>query len=47
MNTFIIKNKCSFSLIDEILNCFISVVYFIKLDFKNTYYRIKIYKGNK
>ena len=47
LNTLIIKNKCSFLLIDETLNRFASVVYFIKLDFKNAYYRIKIRKNDE
>ena len=38
LNALIIKNKCSFSLIDETLNRFMSAVYFIKLDFKNVYH---------
>ena len=47
LNTFIIKNKCLFFLIDETLNRLMSVVYFIKFNFKNTYYRIKICKSDK
>ena len=47
LNVFIIKNKCSLSLIDETLNRLMSVVYFIKLDFKNAYHRIKIRKNDK
>ena len=43
----IIKNKCSFSLIDETLNRFISAAYFIKLDFKNVYHWIKIHKNDE
>ena len=38
LNIFMIKNKYLFSLIDEMLKCFISTVYVIKLDFKNIYY---------
>ena len=38
LNALIIKNKCSFSLIDEMLNRLVSVVYFIKLDFKDAYH---------
>ena len=38
LNAFIIKNKYLFLLIDETLNRFVSVAYFIKLDFKNVYY---------
>ena len=38
LNVFIIKNKCSFSFIDETLNCLMNVVYFIKFNFKNVYY---------
>ena len=47
LNALIIKNKCSFLLINETLNRFVSVVYFIKLDFKNAYYWIKICKNNE
>ena len=42
LNVVIIKNKMSLSLIDETLNRLMKVVYFIKLNFKNAYYRIKI-----
>ena len=38
LNAFITKNKCLFLLIDKTLNRLISVAYFIKLDFQNTYY---------
>ena len=47
LNALIIKNKCSFSLIDETLNRFISAAYFIKLDFKNVYHWIKIHKNDE
>ena len=47
LNVFIIKNKCSFFLIDETLNCLMSAVYFIKFDFKNAYHRIKIHKNDE
>ena len=47
LNALIIKNKCSFSLIDETLNRFVSAAYFIKLDFKNAYHRIKIRKDDE
>ena len=47
LNALIIKNKCSFSLIDKTLNRFMNAVYFIKLDLKNAYHRIKIYKNNE
>ena len=47
LNALIIETKYLFSLIDETLNCFKSVAYSIKLDFKNVYYRIKIYKSDK
>ena len=47
LNVFIIKNKCSFFLIDETLNRLMNVVYFIKLNFKNAYHRIKIYKDDE
>ena len=47
LNALIIKNKCLFSLIDETLNRLMSAAYFIKLDFKNAYHRIKICKNDK
>ena len=47
LNTLIIKNKCSLSLIDETLNCLMSVAYFIKLDLKNAYHRIEIHKNDE
>ena len=47
LNIFIIKNKCSFFLIDETLNCLMNVVYFIKLNLKDVYHRIKIHKNNE
>ena len=47
LNTLIIKNKCSFLLIDETLDRLVSAAYFIKLDLKNTYHRIKIRKSDK
>ena len=40
LNAVIIKNKCFFSLIKKTLNCLMNVVYFIKFDLKNIYYRI-------
>ena len=47
LNVLIIKNKCSFSLIDKTLNRLMNVVYFIKFDFKNMYHRIRIYKNDE
>ena len=47
LNVLIIKNRCSFSLIDETLNRLVSATYFIKLDFKNAYHRIKICKSDE
>ena len=47
LNVFIIKNKCSLSLIDETLNRLMNVAYFIKLDLKNAYHRIKICKNDE
>ena len=47
LNVLIIKNKCSLSLIDETLNCFVNAAYFIKLDLKNAYHRIKIRKNDE
>ena len=47
LNTLIIKNKCSFSLIDETLNRFVSAAYFIKFNLKNAYHRIIICKNDE
>ncbi len=47
LNTIIIKNRYSFSLIEKTLNRLINVVYFTKFDLKNVYYRICICKNNK
>ena len=47
LNALIIKNKCLFSLIDETLNRLVSAAYFIKLDLKNAYHRIKIRKNDE
>ena len=47
LNALIIKNRCSLSLIDEMLDRFMSAAYFIKLDLKNAYHRIKIRKNDE
>ena len=47
LNAIIIKNYYSFFLIDETLNHLINITYFIKLNLKNVYYRIKIRYKNK
>ena len=47
LNILIIKNKCSLSLINETLDRLVNAAYFIKLDLKNAYYRIKIYKNDE
>ena len=47
LNALIIKNRCLFLLIDETLNHLVSAAYFIKLDFKNAYHRIKICKSDE
>jgi len=47
LNIITIKNKYFLFLIEKTLNCLISAVYFTKLDFKNTYYRICICQNNK
>ena len=41
------KNKILFFFINKTLNCLINAKYFIKLNFKNVYYRIKIKFENK
>jgi len=40
LNSIIIKNRYLLSLIKKTLDQLISAYYFIKLDFKNAYYRI-------
>ena len=47
LNVLIIKNKCSFFLINETLNRLMNVVYFIKFNLKNAYHRIKIHKNDE
>ena len=47
LNVLIIKNKCSFLLIDETLNRFVNAAYFIKLDLKDAYHQIKIRKSDE
>ena len=47
LNALIIKNKCSLFLINETLNRLMNVVYFIKLNFKNAYHRIRIRKNDE
>ena len=42
LNVVTIKNRISLSFIDETLNRLVEIVYFIKLNLKNAYYRIKI-----
>ena len=41
-NVVINKNKISLFFIDETLNYFVDVAYFIKFNFKNIYYKIRI-----
>ena len=47
LNVLIIKNKYSLSLIDKTLNRLVNAAYFIKLNFKNAYHRIKIRKNDE
>ena len=47
LNVLIIKNRCSFLLIDETLNRLMSAAYFIKFDLKNAYHRIRIRKDDE
>ena len=47
LNIVFFKNKHSLSFIDETLNRLINVAYFIKLNLKNTYYRIRIRENNE
>jgi hypothetical protein len=46
-NKITIKNRHLFFLIEEILNRFNGAAIYTKLDFKNTYYRIRIRKGDE
>lgn len=47
LNTITMKNCYFLLLIDEIMNCFNGTEIFTKIDIKNTYYWIYIYKNNK
>ena len=47
LNVVTIKNRISLSFIDETLNRLVEAVYFIKLNLKNAYYRIKIKVDNE
>ena len=47
LNIVFFKNKHSLSFIDETLNRLINVAYFIKLNLKNTYYRIRIRESDE
>ena len=47
LNAITLKNKVSLFFINKTLNRLISVKYFIKLNFKNVYYRIRIKLENK
>ena len=47
LNAITIKNRHSLSLIEKTLNRLIDAVYFIKLNFKNVYHRIRIRKSDE
>ena len=47
LNAIIKKNWYSLSLIDKIMNCVSDAKIFIKINIKNTYYCIHIYKGDE
>ena len=47
LNVVIVKNRHSLSLIIKTLNCFNDFKWFIKFDFKNVYYRIRIKRDNE
>ena len=47
LNAITIKNRHSLFLIEKTLNRLINVVYFIKLNLKNVYHRIRIRKSDK
>jgi hypothetical protein len=46
-NKITVKNRHSLSLMGEILNRFSGAAIYTKLDLKNTYYRIRIRKGDE
>ena len=47
LNSITIKDRCPLPLIKETLNYLTGSKYFTTLDLKDTYYRIRIRKGNK
>ena len=47
LNKIIIKNQYSLPLVSELFNRLSYIKIFIKLDFCNAYYRIRIKKGDK
>ena len=47
LNTMIIKNRYSLSLITKMLNRLYNIKIFIKLNLKNVYYKIRIKKDDK
>ena len=47
LNAITIKNRLSFFLIEKTLNRLIDAIYFIKLNLKNVYYRIRIRKSDE
>ena len=47
LNAVIIKNKCSFLLIEKTLNCLMNTAYFTKFNLKNVYHRIRIQKNDE
>ena len=46
-NVVTIKNKISLFFIDETLNRFVDIAYFIKFDLKNVYHKIRFREKNK
>ena len=47
LNEIIIKNKYSLPLLSETLERFIHIKYFIKINIRNVYYRIRICKNDE
>ena len=47
LNMIILKNKCFLSLIDEALNHFANIKWFIKLDIKNAFNKLCIQEENE
>ena len=47
LNNITVKNRYPLPLINELLDRLASAKVFLKIDLKNVYYRIRIYKGDE